>query len=268
MTDRSDEFGFVELNEDRILALSMALKLDETQANELLICVKHIQADLNHHAQFRFGSKERDRVKKRIKRIDKAFAALRRELDKTADEFGTLERLLPNGVGETLGVMLTATALIQSGATPERFRKPDRLITNPVDGNEPMSLERIDEVTAYARSATALASSHTVFPAVMKALHAPFEDWIEAEKKNRGGHPTDLVRNFIIASLIRASQDITGRGPSSSERSRFMKLCRGVLAAFGTTDTGMEQVVSRLIRKAGKKAVPAEAHLSPKPARK
>jgi hypothetical protein len=71
--------------------------------------------------------------------------------------------------------------------------------------------------------------------------------WVELDKLNKGGRKADLARLYLVLRLAGAAPNIIGRKASASQTGPFVRLCAAVLTACGLDETGVEELIARII---------------------
>jgi hypothetical protein len=168
-----------------------------------------------------------------VKRLEKALCALRKEVDNNFDVIG---EILPAGVGEYLGESLTSAAF--TSATGKRKVPEPR---------SPKSKSRI--LALFLAYELHYQHGPVLLRAVLKGVHDPIRDLVELQRRNKGGHPPNFIRNRVLDRLIESSNAIIGKRATSTAGGRFVELCDVVLRALDQETTGLEKAIAARLRR-------------------
>lgn len=84
---------------------------------------------------------------------------------------------------------------------------------------------------------------------LLRALRQPFLHFLEIERGNRGGAPSKIYRNHVIARLAQVYEDLWHKAPVSTPEGKFVLLCELVLGAIVLETEGTDTAVARILKK-------------------
>jgi hypothetical protein len=219
------------------------LKLTKQQANELGIAILHVILDLKPHQT---RQAEKPELVARLKSLETAFQRLQLELNRSAHR---LDKFLPHNMLEAIGKSLTFTAMAQALGTDVFPAKTDNDIRRLISGRMAISMAHLEARYTPQRETLGLKYGHLILKHHIESLWAPLKNWVEQDKRNKGGRPPDVVRNFLIDQLAEAAPKIIGKRASISASGKFVELCLRVLPACGLSSDGVEKAVVSVVRK-------------------
>lgn len=206
----------------RFEKLCQKRKLDEDQIWVLgnLLWRAHFKSKNSHETSS--DSVERKRILKQLKKFQISLDQLLISLRVSANDIATYSRHRPDSFETDLGRSATSR-LMAAIAGREMLKK------NPLRELVPFAAyayaELGDDLLKVKQSIDLIAGL-TV--------------------KDKGGQPPDLVRNFIVKELCKASRVLIGKAPTSTARGAFAELVQDVLVdCCGLSDDGLEELIER-----------------------
>src|SRR5262249_22215441 len=88
-----------------------------------------------------------------------------------------------------------------------------------------------------------------ILTSFIERLHTSIAQWIELNRRNKGGRKSNVVRGYLIRRLAEAAPDIVGKPASISSTGKFVELCTAVLVACGLPEVGIANAVPGVVRK-------------------
>jgi len=89
----------------------------------------------------------------------------------------------------------------------------------------------------------------TLLIALAHNLNEPLARFLEIERKNEGGAPGKLYRNYVIQELVPIYESLRGKMPMTTPSGEFATICELVLSAVGLETVGLEKAIGRILGK-------------------
>lgn len=213
--------------------------LNDEQAHELSIEIKLAVEDLRNYQSHLAKTPDRTTLIKKLKRIEKLFAKLNSELKTDSN---LIEFIAPKAALDFLGKAVTHWAMVDAIRASSTFDQATK--------NNIRLLKHLKPDGNIAVKADVLAQqyAHIVLPDVIGKLHAPFRNWVDLDRQNKGGRPADFVRRHLIHQLALAAPRIIGGEAPIAATGRFVDLCTSVLRACGLPEEGIDKAIPGIIR--------------------
>jgi hypothetical protein len=218
------------------------LRLNASQANELGITIRHAILDLESH---RARQAERPELVVRLKRLEKAFERLLSEVNGSAHLMG---KFLPRQMLEHIGISSTFAAMREALGKDVSPEDADGVIRQMVSRGDKITMLQLETRYAPERQALGLQHGHKILKHYINSLWAPLKNWVEADKLNKGGRPSEVARNYLIDQLAEEALELIGRPASISTSGKFVEFCAKVLPACGLSAKGIEKAVASVVR--------------------
>jgi len=223
------------------------LGLDDTQAHELALVLRHMAADIEAFNSRVRSAQDRFMAVDALKEIERAFTKLEAVLDK---HDARLAEILPSDSLEALGRLMSHEAI--EAALDIDLPTPGLTALIETSGNDSGSDLRavdIDAHFSYVRQSFGLRRGPELLRHSLKQIADPMREWISANSENDGGRPGNAVREYVIIYLANTSETTIGRMASATANGPFSKLCSAVFAACGLPTSGIEPAIERALKK-------------------
>lgn len=115
--------------------------------------------------------------------------------------------------------------------------------------NRSVGLEEIEKFYESKRSDYGLTHALALFLHVIDVVHKPLEEWMELNRRNKGGSPTKAIRRFLIEKLAEAAPLIIGKPAPIAISGDFVSLCAQVLPVCGLSAEGVGKAVPAIVRR-------------------
>ncbi len=223
--------------------------LSEKRAKLLRQGVVEIAADLNRHIAFeRRALQGRDRREtiKHLGRVSKALRKLEtivRDGDPNSDK--TLSHLFARELAELLGNRGLKRLLPgHPGPPPPSIHDLDSHDAGRYDG----PYDALDD-RHYFRERELIARSEAplLLQRLAGVLDQPLDQFLEVQRRAKGGNPGRKYRNYVIQQLALLYQQIFKKKPTRTRTGRFVLLCELVLDDFDMDTVGLEKAVERTL---------------------
>jgi hypothetical protein len=221
-------------------------KLPPAQERTLKDVVDSALADISHYRQWLRDRPDRTALVRRLKNLTRVLGHLRDECGRSVD---LMQHFLPHDALAFIGESLTFSAMSEA---LERDVFPGHLdlkIERMRASDERITLASLEQATRPMREALGLKHGNLLLRHFIEGLHAPLAKWIELDQLNKGGRPSNAVRDFLMYRLAEAAPEIVGKPAAVSSTGPFVDLCSDVLVACGLSETGIGKAVPRMVSK-------------------
>jgi hypothetical protein len=221
--------------------ISRDLKLDRSQLQELWLTVRHTIEDIEESRPNREARKPRV---DQLKRMEKAFERFRYELERNSR---SMSDFLPHDMLEFIGRSFTFAAMAE--ALGKDFPLMDRdEIMRKIGQKTPLAtFAAVRHHYTYAHETLGLKHGPTLLTYFITSLHKFLKDWVDLDRQNQGGRPTNPIRYVLIWRLAEAAPKIIGEPATSALKGKFIELCNKVLPACGVPADGLEKVLPKVL---------------------
>lgn len=100
---------------------------------------------------------------------------------------------------------------------------------------------------------------------LLDRMRRPISEWLAIAAMDKGGNKSQSDRQLLIFLLARDSRQIIGEAPSATSNGQFHNLCSWVLPACGIGMEGLEDAITRCLKKyhewIGWAQLPSAAHI-------
>jgi hypothetical protein len=225
-------------------ALVRDLKLNPRQVHELDRTLRHIDEDLkNFHKAFE-GRKPRKELVRRLKRMAKVLSDLEFEIQRSRK---TMTDFLPFDSLEAIGLAMSFTAMEAAlkRNIPSRGVKDKVLILAACDSG--VRIAQIEQAFDYQRKTLGLKHGPELLAHLVERIYRRIKTWIELDRRNPGGRPSNMVRDYLLLRLMEAAPDIIGSRATATANGKFVRLCAALFPACGVSNKGIEKAVERAL---------------------
>ena len=223
-------------------SLVLELGLNARQAHELDIVLRHAEADLAAVAEAAATPAEKRELVAALEALSKALGDVERVIQSRLPE---LSDALPIDTTSAIGDMLTARE-IESVLGVGRVRLDlTTLLWSSVTTLGEISADDVDGATASQRQALGITAGPELLGHFIRRLHLPLQEWLDDHRANRGGRPSNYVRDHLIHVLAKNAHRICDTQPSSN--GPFIRLCDAVFRSLGLSTVGLRDAVERAL---------------------
>jgi hypothetical protein len=220
------------------------LKLNDDQSYWLRITVGDIIAELKSHEKAKSEKLPRPILVERLKLMEKAFSRLQCEMDRSAD---LMSDFLPFDMLERIGDFLTFTAMGDALGEDVFPKNTPIFVGKMLAKKEQITLRALEDYHSPQRRALGLKNGHTILKHFFESIYAPLKHWVELDRLNKGGRPSNIARRYLIWRLADAAPNIIGKSAPVSTSGKFVALCSQVLPACGLSAKGIEKAVASIV---------------------
>ena len=201
------------------------LKLNDAQARELELVIRHAHADLGGFFRTRMTRADRARRLRQLKTFRSVLKKLASTMGEKPEEIAYFNESLPFQLRESIGLMASAELVrtVASRQVPETG-------------------------TDHVRRSAGLTHGAAIFHHQLLEIGTGIDSLLDAAVKDPGGRNPDFVRSHLATMLARSSRIILGRRASGTAGGRFAKLVAAVFVACGLADDGVEKIVERTLK--------------------
>jgi hypothetical protein len=199
------------------------LKLTKAQERELEITIGHALTDIKRYQAVKHEQLPRDVLVAALKRLERALGLVR---DEMASSGYLMSHFLSNKTLEFIGRSFTVTAMQK--AVGKNDLKADSL-------NDQIAL-------GYKHGAE-------ILKYFVDEIHDALKSWVELDRRNKGGRPADIYRQYMIQRLAGRAPRIIGKEATTTAKGKFEKLCVAVVDACGFNSTGIEKAIEAVLAK-------------------
>jgi hypothetical protein len=218
------------------------LKLTKAQENDLEITIRHVLADIEKYQ----ARPSRNNLVPALKRLEKALGPVQDEMARSKD---LMRYFLPSNTLEFIGESFTFTAIGQAVAEEVFPIHLDHEIQDMIEKNNSITMAGLEKYSRGDRVALGYKHGADILKYFLDVIHADLKSWVELDKRNPGGRPADIYRQYIIQRLAARSTWIIGKEAATTAGGKFENLCVAVLPACGFTSTGIEKAIAAVLGK-------------------
>ena len=209
------------------------LKLTPKGLRELEITIRHIHARIRSVEQFVARRPPAAHIRASYRSVDQAIKELEFALTH-ARKLGKYR--LPDDALQMIGLSVSDSILAKTAR-----RRPRRSAARV----GPDDLAFI--FTAEERHAIGLTHGPELLIRFLRQIHGPLTKWLVADRKNKGGRPTDLCRKLLIEELVGSANETLGVSPLTRNSPRFTRLCECVNDIFRLQESNFQTFLRRTI---------------------
>jgi hypothetical protein len=226
------------------------LKLTEEQAQELKFTIQQVLANIRRYQ----ARPQRVTLVSALKRLEKALSGVQYEMARSPH---LMNDFLPHKTLEFIGTSFTFTAIAQAVGEDVVPIDPDGPIQSIVERNNFVTMADLEGHFNGDRMALGHKYGGEILKNFIDVIHADLKAWVEADRGNRGGHPADIYRQYMIQRLAARAPWIIGEEATTTAKGKFVDLCVAVLNACEFSSEGIEKaipvVLEKMNGKSGKK---------------
>jgi hypothetical protein len=266
------------------------LKLTTTQARELEITIRHVLADIDSYRLAKSKAPPRKVLVAALRRMEKALAVVQAEMERSEH---LMKHYLPSNTLEFIGKSFTFTAIQQAvtkGVSAPIFEHgihgtigkngPTRgsgsfpaasIPATPHASNERRSRRSrrplwtgsttMEDLEAYyCNERVVLGYKHggEILKHFIDVIQADLKSWVELDRRNKGGHPANIFRRYIVQRLAERAPLIVGKRATTTAKGKFAELCIAVLPACGFGSKGIEKAIEAVLAKMNERKLESE----------
>jgi CRISPR/Cas system-associated endoribonuclease Cas2 len=236
--------------------------LNDEQANELSLTIRHIAEDLETFEKQFEGRKPRAELVPRLKRLAKILGELEDEIRRASS---TMSDFLPFDTLEEIGLLMSYSALEAALDCKLISRKLRPEIERILEEGDELRIAEIESRFDYERRTLGLEKGPRLLAYLIRRINRPIKTWVELDRLNRGGRPSNMVRDYVLIRLAQACRRILGKRPTATASGSFVRLCVGVFNACGLDDEGIEKAVDRILTRLSRNDDVTDPDERPKP---
>ena len=207
----------------KLADISRELKLNDSQARELELVIRHAHADLEGYFRMRIGRASRQVRMDRLRAIDQAIGKLIFLLARNPER---INEDLPFDAREAIA--WCASSQLIAEVTKEKITRARSRLSHK------------EEVVGLNHGARLLAAQLTL-------IRDPIRKVLEEKSTDPGGLEPNYVRIVLIRALAAAAPDIIGRRATGTARGEFGMLVGAVFRALNVNTEGLEKVIEHVL---------------------
>ena len=226
--------------------LIKTFKLTTSQAHNFDILLQQVIADLEQFQANRSSLPNRTQLVRRLKRLEKLFGLVIREIDRGKDD---LAYLLPHDLGSFLGLSMSISAI---GKATDQTVIPvhvDLAISNALANGQIIDQRQIEMLQAQKREALGLQHTEMLFSYITRGIYEHLRLWVELDRQNKGGRTPKLLRRYFAYWLIYEAEEIFGKKPTVSQTGKFVEFVVAVFRACRLPVKGLDKIIPDLVRR-------------------
>ena len=221
-------------------------KLSAEQAWALTRTVTNAIEKVKRHAKKRSAAPDIDIVIERAQTILNLLNELRIQISngrKTLQHIQTPENL------GLLGSMLSFQALNELNPKIEFELDVSDFVADQKRLNLPTGVIDVERCFAQPKQMFDLENRPDILIFIVDKMRAQFESYLMDRRPNKGGAPSNWVRDTILFDLACDARTILGKRPTSTEKGPFDVLCSDVFSAIGLEAFDQPSAVARMLKK-------------------
>jgi hypothetical protein len=227
-------------------ALAKTHKLSAEQAWALTRTVTNAIEKVKHHAEKRYDVPDADIVTERAETILDLLKKLRTQITIGRD---TLQHIQPPENLGLLGSLLSFQALNELNPKIEFELDVSNFVAKQTLLNLPKGAIDVERYFAQPKQMFDLENRPNILIFIVDKMCAQFESYLIERRPNKGGAPSNWVRDTILFDLACDASRILGKRPTSSVEGSFDRLCSDVFSAIGLESFDQPSAVARMLKK-------------------
>jgi len=233
---------------DAWAVLVRGLQLTPQQKHDLDLALRHVDADLKTFRAKFAGRKPRPELVRRLKRMATIMGHLEDEIHRSRQ---TMADFLPLDTLEAIGRLMSFSAMEAALAKELPNHSLKEKIEDLVATDPDIRIARIEQSIEYERQRQALGLEQgpELFAYLINQINKPIKTWLELDRRNRGGRPSNLVRDCLLIQLAKAAPAILGSRATATAKGKFARLCAAVFSACEVDTEGLEKAIERILKK-------------------
>lgn len=181
-----------------------------------------------------------------LKRLEKALGRVHHEMMRSKH---LVDNFLPSKTLEFIGTSFTFSAIGKAVAKDVFPMDPDGAIQSMVERNKYTTTADLESHFYNDRMALGYKYGGEILKHFIDVIYADLKSWVELDRRNRGGRPADIYRQYMIQQLAARSPSIIGQEATTTAGGKFEDLCVAVLDACGFCSTGIEKAIAAVLKK-------------------
>jgi hypothetical protein len=230
--------------------VEQVLSLDADASELLWQRVSRLVDEITRHTAMMAEMAQGRNRKERLRYIDTLSKLLKKLEMRLMDRDPDTDALLRRQLGERLGELLSHRGFEQLIQTSPGYRVGSRFPSAREDISRDDGLyEAYEQEMLPRRVNLGEERAPRLLIALVRTLHEPLARFLEIERKNKGGSPGKLYRNYVIQELAPIYQHVHGEVPTTTHSGDFVTMCDSVLGAIGLETDGVEQAAARILKR-------------------
>jgi hypothetical protein len=233
-----DAKAFKKLAKEHNLSVEQAWALARTVTNAI--------EKVTRHAENRSDVPDPDLVTERAETILDLLNRLRNQI--TIGR-GTLQHIQPPKNLGTLGSMLSFQALKELNPDIKFELDVSDFVAEQTRIKSPKGVIDVERYFAQPKQMFDLKNRADILIFIIDQMRAQFESYLTERRPNKGGAPSNWVRDSILFDLACDASRILGKRPTSTAKGPFDRLCSDVFSAIGLEAFDQPSAVARVLKK-------------------
>jgi hypothetical protein len=233
-------------DDDAFQELAKQHKLSAEQAWALTRTVKSAIEKVTLHAEKRYDVPAADIATERAETILDLLKKLHTQITIGRD---TLHHIQPPENLGLLGSMLSFQALNELNPKIEFELDVSDFVADQTRLNLPKGIIDVERYFAQPKQMYDLKNRPDILIFIIDKMCAQFESYLIERRPNKGGAPSNWVRDTILFDLACNARSILGKRPTSSAKGPFDRLCSDVFSAIGLEAFDQPSAVARMLKK-------------------
>ena len=218
------------------------LKLTTIQEEELGITIRQVLANIHRYR----ARPQRNILVGALKRLKKTLGGVEYQMARSEH---LMNDFLPHKTLEFIGTSFTFTAIGHAVGENVVPIDPDCTIQSMVERDNFVTMADLENHFKNDRMALGYKYGGKILKHFIDVIHQDLKAWVEADRRNRGGHPADIYRRYMIHQLAARAPWIIGEEATTTAKGKFVGLCVAVLNACGFSSEGIEKAIEVVLEK-------------------
>lgn len=221
-------------------------KLNDEQAWALTRTVTNAVEKVKRHAEKRYDAPDIDIALERAQTIFNLLNELRTQI---SNGHKTLQHIqTPENLG-LLGSLLSFEALNEMDPKIEFELDVSDFVADQTRLKLPKGVLDVERYFAQPKQMFDLENRPDILIFIVDKMRAQFESYLMERGQNKGGAPSNWVRDTILFDLACDARSILRKRPTSSVEGSFDRLCKDVFGAIGFEPVDQHSAVVRMLKK-------------------
>jgi hypothetical protein len=221
-------------------------KLNDEQAWALTRTVTNAVEKVKRHAEKRYDAPDTDIVIERAQTILDLLKKLHNQITIGRE---TLQHIQPPENLGLLGSLLSFQALNELNPKIEFELDVSDFVADQTRLKLPKGVLDVERYFAQPKQMFDLENRADILIFIVDKMCAQFESYLIEMRQNKGGAPSNWVRDTILFDLACDASRILGKRPTSSVEGSFDRLCKDVFGAIGFEPVDQHSAVVRMLKK-------------------
>jgi hypothetical protein len=222
------------------------LKLTTSEEKELEVSIRHVLTAIKKYQAIKRREPSREILAAALKRLEKALGPVQGEMARSEE---LMNYFLPSKTLEFIGESFTFTAIGQAAAKDVFPILLDHEIQDMIEKNNSITMAGLEKYFRGDRMALGYEHGGKILKHFIDVIHADLKSWVELDRRNMGGHPADIYRQYMIQRLAARSPWIIGEEATTTAGGKFERLCVAVLDACKFSSMGIEKAIAAVLGK-------------------